>query len=173
KQATDSKRFIGMFKSSARASHLKTFPLPSQSGATHPFLFMRWVLPSPGMDSRSACDATWQRRRGTSVTGKRDGWRCLLLSAVRALALAQRGRAAHPESAASGRHGIAATVHPLATEAAVQAMTQGGNAIDAVVAAALTLGVVDGHNSGLGGGCFFFLRLARGTVVALDGRERA
>src|SRR5262249_61264192 len=81
--------------------------------------------------------------------------------------------AAAPESGASGRHGIAATVHPLATEAAVQAMTQGGNAIDAVVAAALTLGVVDGHNSGLGGGCFLLLRLADGTFVAIDGRERA
>jgi len=47
---------------------------------------------------------------------------------------------------ATGQHGIAATVHPLASAAAVQTMRDGGNAIDAAVAAALTLGVVDGEN---------------------------
>jgi len=73
----------------------------------------------------------------------------------------------------TGEHGIVATVHPLATEAAIQAMKQGGNAIDAAVAAALTLGVVDGHNSGLGGGCFMLIRLANGSVAAIDGREMA
>jgi gamma-glutamyltranspeptidase/glutathione hydrolase len=35
------------------------------------------------------------------------------------------------------------------------------------------LGVVDSHNSGLGGGCFLLLRLPSGEVVALDGRETA
>jgi gamma-glutamyltranspeptidase/glutathione hydrolase len=75
--------------------------------------------------------------------------------------------------AALGRSGIAATIHPLATEAAVEAMRNGGNAMDAAVAAALTLGVVDGHNSGIGGGCFFLARLADGSVVAIDGREKA
>ena len=47
---------------------------------------------------------------------------------------------------AGGERGIVATVHPLATDAAVAAFKRGGNAIDAAVAAALTLGVVDGHN---------------------------
>ena len=74
---------------------------------------------------------------------------------------------------AGGQKGIAVTVHPLATEAAVAAMKSGGNAIDAVVAAALTLGVVDGFNSGIGGGCFLLIRRADGSVVAIDGREKA
>ncbi len=74
---------------------------------------------------------------------------------------------------ASGRQGIAATVHPLASSAAIDALRAGGNAIDAAVAAALTLGVVDGHNSGLGGGCFMVIRLADHSIVALDGREQA
>ncbi len=52
-------------------------------------------------------------------------------------------------------------------------MREGGNAIDAAVAAALTLGVVDGHNSGIGGGCFMLLRRPNGDLIALDGRERA
>ena len=74
---------------------------------------------------------------------------------------------------ATGRQGMAATVHPLATEAALAAMRKGGNAVDAAVAAALTLGVVDGHNSGIGGGCLMLLRLANGSILALDGRETA
>jgi gamma-glutamyltranspeptidase/glutathione hydrolase len=52
-------------------------------------------------------------------------------------------------------------------------LAAGGNAIDAAVASALMLGVVDGHNSGLGGGCFFLVRLADGRTVAVDGREMA
>jgi len=79
---------------------------------------------------------------------------------------------ANSESA-RGERGIAATVHPLATDAAITALEKGGNAIDAAVAAALTLGVVDGHNSGVGGGCFMLIRLADGTIAAIDGRETA
>src|SRR5688572_30775146 len=75
--------------------------------------------------------------------------------------------------AATGKRAAVATVHPLATDAALAAMKNGGNAIDATVAAALTLGVVDGHNSGIGGGCFLLLRTDRGSIVAIDGRETA
>ncbi|MBI5773680.1 MAG: gamma-glutamyltransferase [Verrucomicrobia bacterium] len=74
---------------------------------------------------------------------------------------------------AHGAKGIVASVHPLATQAGVNAMKNGGNAIDAAVATALTLGVVDGHNSGLGGGCFMLIRRANGEFIALDGREMA
>lgn len=68
---------------------------------------------------------------------------------------------------------MVATVHPLATEAGVEAMRRGGNAVDAAVAAGLTLGIVDSHNSGLGGGCFLLIRRANGEIVAIDGRETA
>ena len=74
---------------------------------------------------------------------------------------------------AHGGCGIVATVHPLATDAAVETFKNGGNAIDAAVAAALALGIVDGHNSGIGGGCFILIRLADGRFVAIDGRETA
>jgi gamma-glutamyltranspeptidase/glutathione hydrolase len=67
----------------------------------------------------------------------------------------------------------AATVHPLATEAAVNAVKRGGNAVDAAIAAGLTLGVVDGHNSGIGGGCFLVIRAADGQITCIDGREMA
>jgi gamma-glutamyltranspeptidase/glutathione hydrolase len=69
--------------------------------------------------------------------------------------------------------GIVSSVHPLATDAGVNVLKQGGNAIDAAVAVALTLGVVDGANSGLGGGCFMLIQRANGELVAIDGRETA
>ena len=78
-----------------------------------------------------------------------------------------------PLRAAVAERGMVATVHPLATRAGVEAMRHGGNAIDAAVAAALMLGVVDGHNSGIGGGCFMLIRLADGRFIAIDGRETA
>ncbi len=69
--------------------------------------------------------------------------------------------------------GYVASVSPVATRAGLDAFKAGGNAVDAAVATALTLGVVDGHNSGLGGGCFLLIRLADGRVFAIDGRETA
>ena len=71
------------------------------------------------------------------------------------------------------RHGFAATVNPVATEAALTAMREGGNAVDGALAAAITLGVVDSHNSGLGGGLFLLIRKPDGTFIAIDGREMA
>jgi len=69
--------------------------------------------------------------------------------------------------------GTVATVHPLGTDAGLDALRRGGNAVDAAVAAALMLGVVDGRNAGIGGGCFILIRLADGRLVAIDGREMA
>lgn len=69
-------------------------------------------------------------------------------------------------------HG-AATVHPLATRSAMKILQRGGNAIDAAISAALVLGVVDGHNSGIGGGCLVLIRTAKGQIHAIDGRETA
>lgn len=81
--------------------------------------------------------------------------------------------AAPTQGAPSYEHGAVATVHPLATQAGVDALKAGGNAVDAAVATALMLGVVDGQNSGIGGGCFITLRLADGRFLAIDGRETA
>ena len=70
-------------------------------------------------------------------------------------------------------HGMVASVNPLATQAGVAVLKSGGNAIDAAVAVGLTLGVVDTHNSGIGGGCFLLIHLANGANVCIDGREMA
>ena len=74
---------------------------------------------------------------------------------------------------AEATHGIVASVHPTATQAGLRVLEEGGNAVDAAVAVALTLGVVDGDNSGIGGGCFMLIRRANGSLVAIDGREVA
>jgi gamma-glutamyltranspeptidase / glutathione hydrolase len=91
------------------------------------------------------------------------------LSVIAAAALA----ADFPPNAATSTKGMVATVHPLATDAGVAALKKGGNAIDAAIAAGLALGVVDAHNSGLGGGCFILIRRADGKLIAIDGRETA
>lgn len=69
--------------------------------------------------------------------------------------------------------GAVASVNPIATQAGLDAFAAGGNAIDAALAVAFTLGVVDSHNSGIGGGCFILVRTADGSILAIDGREMA
>ena len=94
-------------------------------------------------------------------------------SLVWSLVILVTGFVALSGPAANFTNGMVATVHPLATEAGLNVLKQGGNAIDATVAVALTLGVVDGENSGIGGGCFMLIRRANGETVAIDGRETA
>lgn len=94
--------------------------------------------------------------------------RCILVFSLVLMAVT-----AHGAQTATGSRGMVASGHPLATSAGVEVLKSGGNAIDAAVAVGLTLGVVDQHNSGIGGGCFILLRRANGEIVAIDGRERA
>ncbi|ORJ56046.1 gamma-glutamyltransferase [Geothermobacter hydrogeniphilus] len=75
--------------------------------------------------------------------------------------------------AAEEPFGVVAAVHPLAVGAGMRVLRGGGNAVDAAVAAALTLGVVDGYNSGIGGGCLILVRTSGGELLAIDGRETA
>lgn len=72
-----------------------------------------------------------------------------------------------------GDRGMVVSGHPLATQAGLDVLKSGGNAVDAAVAVGLTLGVVDGYNSGIGGGCLMLVRLRNGRIFAIDGREAA
>ncbi|HEY1076147.1 MAG TPA: gamma-glutamyltransferase [Fontimonas sp.] len=67
-----------------------------------------------------------------------------------------------------------ATAHPLATQACMEVMAEGGNAFDAAVAASAAIAVVEPTGSGLGGGGFWLLhRAADDLEVFIDGRETA
>lgn len=96
--------------------------------------------------------------------------RRLILSATLAWTASPVSLGSEP---ARGEQGMVATVHAAATDAGIRAMRRGGNAVDAAVACALVLGVVDGFNSGIGGGCFILIHRADGRVFAIDGRETA
>lgn len=56
-------------------------------------------------------------------------------------------------SALTARRGIVATSHPIAVQAGLQVLMQGGHAVDAAVATSAALGVVELHNTGSGATC--------------------
>ena len=70
-------------------------------------------------------------------------------------------------------HAGVSAAHPLATEVGVAILQAGGNAVDAAVATQFALAVVYPRAGNIGGGGFLLVRLADGTVDALDYRERA
>lgn len=117
-----------------------------------------------------------------------SGWRVAL--AGLALALAGCGsappqdasvaRPAAPEAAGgfvdkpgwtAARHMVAAA-HPLAVQAGVQMLREGGSAVDAAIAVQMVLALVEPQSSGLGGG-LFLIHHDGGRVQAFDGRETA
>src|SRR2546427_12431914 len=75
------------------------------------------------------------------------------------------------------RGGVVAVSHPLAAEAGARMLRSGGNAIDAAAAIQFALNVVEPEFSGIGGGGFMMVHLAKGkdkgSTFAIEGRERA
>src|SRR5918997_2366545 len=104
--------------------------------------------------------------------------RFLLIAAVAVflfdpqVALAQN-QAPTKQPTAVGRDGGAATVDALGTQAAIDTLKAGGNAVDAAVAAAGVLGVTEPFSCGIGGGGLLVIRTADGKGTTIDGREKA
>jgi gamma-glutamyltranspeptidase / glutathione hydrolase len=76
----------------------------------------------------------------------------------------------HPVHA---QHAIVVSTHELASQAGVDIMQAGGNAIDAAVATGFTLAVVHPPAGNIGGGGFMLIRMADGRTHFIDYREKA
>src|SRR5258706_5206023 len=109
--------------------------IPSTNRPSRDSVFVAW----------SFCGA-WKLEVGGSAARLLMSW-CIFVISV----------TLNPLSAADAKRGIVASVHPAATQAGLNVLKHGGNAVDATVAVALTLGVVDSDNSGIGGGCFILI----------------
>jgi gamma-glutamyltranspeptidase/glutathione hydrolase len=71
------------------------------------------------------------------------------------------------------QHGIVVSVHELASQAGVEIMQAGGNAVDAAVATGFALAVVHPPAGNIGGGGFMLIRMADGKAHFIDYREKA
>ena len=111
-------------------------------------------------------------RRPASSSGRRVA----AAVAVAALAVAAPAAAAPGsrfEPGVAGSLGVVATEDPHASRAAIAVLEAGGNAVDAAVAAVMTIGVTRPETCGIGGGGFLIARDPHGRVRALDFRETA
>ena len=84
------------------------------------------------------------------------------------------GKGPPPWAGKAARQGVVSVSHPLAAEAGARMLEAGGNAIDAAAAIQFALNVVEPQFSGIGGGGFMMVHLAKtGETHVVDSRERA
>jgi gamma-glutamyltranspeptidase/glutathione hydrolase len=97
----------------------------------------------------------------------------LILLPLAALAFCRSPHAFASTQPLHARHGMVVSARELASQAGVEIMQAGGNAVDAAVAAGFALAVVHPAAGNLGGGGFMLARMADGSVHFIDYREKA
>jgi gamma-glutamyltranspeptidase / glutathione hydrolase len=100
----------------------------------------------------------------------------MIMAGTAVTAVPAHARPAEPpkQPVAVGSGGAVSTVDATATAVGLDVLRRGGNAVDAAVAAAATLGVTEPFSAGIGGGGFFVHYDAKtGKVHTIDGRESA
>ena len=100
------------------------------------------------------------------------------VAALLAVCAASQSRASaalpeDPPQVARSRDGMVVTADPRATDAGVQMLERGGNAVDAAVAAGFALAVVHPSMTGLGGRAVGLVRTPDGSVHGIDGMVQA
>jgi len=117
---------------------------------------------------------TGDRSQGPSSRGALRWVPAVLLAALAACSVAHRG--SDPDlvtrvvaDPAVGDRAMVASSSAEANRIGVEVLQAGGNAVDAAVAVAVALGVVDAGDSGLGGSAVILVRMADGRAVAIDG----
>jgi hypothetical protein len=78
-----------------------------------------------------------------------------------------------PGTPVRAAHGMVVSDEALASQAGVEILKQGGNAVDAAVAVGFCLAVVDPEAGNIGGGGFLLARMADGREAFIDYRETA
>lgn len=105
-----------------------------------------------------------------SMASLRKSLIALVAGLIAAVAIAPAAESAHPVHA---RHAMVASVHESASQAGIEILQAGGNAVDASVAVGFALAVVHPQAGNLGGGGFLLFRDAQGKAHFLDYREKA
>ena len=85
---------------------------------------------------------------------------------------------AHPLNlygrSAEGKNGVVAAAKPEVSQIGIDVLKNGGNAVDAAIATAFAISVFEPNASGIGGGGFILIRMAKtGKTVVIDYREKA
>jgi gamma-glutamyltranspeptidase/glutathione hydrolase len=90
-----------------------------------------------------------------------------------ALLVALMALPAYALTPVAGRNGMVASSEPLASQAGVEILQAGGNAVDAAVAVGFALAVTFPQAGNLGGGGFMLIRMANSDAIVVDYREQA